>query len=124
MGWLSVDLLDAPHVADLPVLLGTVGVCIVAVDAGLFHDHGGDQTDAVAESGPRNVGDLLVRLFAQRRERLLFDVIEYVWRAVLEGVIRHKAVVDVLLLLADHLPELERHGRRNRNGPGDGLVIM
>ena len=91
---------------------------VVAVDAGLLHDDRGHQADAVAEGGPRDVGDLLVRLFTQRRERLLLDFIENVGRAILEGIIRYEAVVDVLLLLPDHLPELERHGRWIGMAPG------
>ena len=120
-GLADIDLLDAAHVTDLPVVLGAVRVRVVAVDAGLLHDHRGDQAHAVAEGGPRSDGDQLVRLRAQRRERFLLEVVENVGRAVLEGLIGHEAVVDVLLLVADHFSELERHGRRIRNGPGDRL---
>ena len=43
------DLLDAAHVADLPVALRAFGMRVVAVHAGRAHDHRRDQADAVAE---------------------------------------------------------------------------
>jgi len=45
------DLLDAAHVAHLPVALRTFRMRVVASDAGGSHDHRRDQPHAVAEEG-------------------------------------------------------------------------
>ena len=68
--------------------------------------------------------DLLVRIGTQRGQRALLEVIENMRRAILERIVGHKAIVDVLLLLADHLAELERQGRGNRDGAGDRLIVV
>src|SRR5262249_45343679 len=46
----DAELLDAAHVADLPVAFGAVGVAVVATHAGGAHDDRRGQADAAVEN--------------------------------------------------------------------------
>src|SRR5437868_671786 len=67
-----------------------------------------DQAHIVTEQRPLRLDNLLVRIGAQRLQRLFLEGIQRMRRAVLERIVRDEAIGDVLLLLADHLAEFER----------------
>ena len=124
MDWEMLDLLDAAHVSDLPVALGALRMGVVAAHARRSHDDRRDETHVAAEEGVRSVGHQLVRIGAQRSQRVLFEGVERMGRAVLERIVRHEAVGDVVLLLAYHAAELDRKRGRDRDRAGDRLVVV
>src|SRR5437868_13527401 len=97
---------------------------IMTSDAGSAHEHGRDQTNAVAQDRPRYVGQFLIRTVAQRGEGRCLKIVEGMRRPVLERKVRHKPVGKDLLLLADRASEFERERRWYWYGSRRGLVIM
>ncbi len=118
------NLLDAAHVPDLPVAPLAFRVAVVTGHARRPHHHRRDQSDAVAEQRPGGLDQPLVGILAQGFKRRSLEIVQNVRRAVREGDIRDKAVLDVLLLLADDMPELERQRGRNRDRPANRLIIV
>src|SRR5262249_44202705 len=78
------ELLDAAHVADLPVVFGAIGVRVVATHAGGRHDDRGGQPDAAVENRTRNLGHARMRILPQALERLSLEVVEGMRRTILE----------------------------------------
>src|SRR5690606_18140717 len=117
------DLLDTAHVANLPVALWTVRMRVVARDATGAHENRGDVAHAVLEQRPGDIDRLLVRVLAERNERILLEFIERMNGAVLERIVRHEAIDDIRLLLPDDAAELDGKGRGNGNGARNLLVV-
>ena len=126
---LEVDLLDAPHVADLPVALQALGVGVVAGDALRPHDDRRDEADAAVGDRAGDFGDHLIGVAPQRLEGLALERVELVRRALRERVVgeetidRPLAVLDAAVLLADRGSELERERGGHRDGTGHVVVV-
>ena len=118
------NLLDAAHVADLPVALLALRMTVVAGHACRPHDHRRNQANAVAGERPGRLDQPLIGVLAQARQRLLLEIVEDMRRPVCERHVGDEAVLDVLLLLADHVPEFERQRGRDRNGAGNRFVVV
>jgi len=101
------DLLQAANVADLPVALRAVGVGVVAGDAGRRHDHRCHQPNAIDEKRVRIVGEYLIWICTQPPQRIRFELIKRMRRAVGERVIGNKPICDVVLPFADDVAEFE-----------------
>src|SRR5262249_18181979 len=109
----DADLLDAANVADFPVPLRTLGMVVVTLHARLAHDHGCDQADTVGEDGSEGGAHLSVWVRSQCCERIGLELVELMWRSILEWIVRDESVGDVVLLFVDHATKLKRQGRRD-----------
>src|SRR3546814_7869862 len=63
-------------------------------------------------------------LFRSGLERPALEGVQFVRRAVGEGIVRHEAVADDAGLGADHLAELDRQGGRDRNRPRHVVIVV
>jgi hypothetical protein len=77
-----------------------------------------------ASCGPGCIGERLIWVGAQIRQRAPFKIVECMRRSILEWIIGDEAIADIVLLLADDATELERKGRWDRDGARDRLVIV
>ena len=88
------DLLDAAHVADLPVLLRAVGMDVVAIDAALaHHDRCRDGHPPVPHALHLFDG-LQLRIGAESGERVGPEGVEFVPLVADEGIIGNELVAD------------------------------
>ena len=99
-------------------------MAVVAGDTGRPHDDRDDVADPVGQERPGDVDKLLLRVLPQAGKGAALEIVQLMGRPVLERKVRDEAVGDVVLLLADHMPELDGEGRGNRDRTGNvGIVV-
>src|SRR5262249_50843288 len=101
------QLLNSADVPHLPVALRAIRMCVVAVDTSLLHDDWRDEAHPVGEDRRGDVGQLLVRVYAQRGERAAVEIVQGMRRPAIERIVGHEAVGYVRLLLTDHPTEFQ-----------------
>ena len=97
---------------------------VVAVDAGLPHQHRGRQAELAIERCAGHLGQQRPGIGAQARERPGLEWVEIMRIASAERQVGDETIGHAACITAEDSPKRERERGRYRNGAGFGLVEM